>query len=104
MKWNELPELPSRYFTYENSGRKENEAPPYSINKDGELFAWFITLTPIGWTRNPPFRPEYPCIAIMFEDDEFNRIWWHFNDPEYDYAANSKAIPNLIVPDDGLGD
>lgn len=102
MKWNDLPQLPSHRFRYENSGRKSGEAPPYSIEENGDLTAWFSPYTPIGWIRNPPFKTDYPAIGIMFEDQDFNQIWWHFLDPEYEPEELPEGFIINELPDCGM--
>jgi len=80
--------LNSTLFTWENSGQRLGDAPPYHEKHDEELNTLDIEgkygidqiYKVLGYTENPPFDAKgYPSVAIMFERcDTFEKIWWHY--------------------------
>lgn len=32
----------------------------------------------LGYTLDPPFSPAYESVAIMFENSDYELMWWHF--------------------------
>ncbi len=80
--WEEYPRESSVSFTYENSGRREQLAPPYrEVDHDNGVS--IIQVVPgwtiVGYTLEAPFKPQYESVAIMFEASDGWRVWWHFS-------------------------
>jgi len=89
MKWYEkYAKLNPALFTWENSGQRLGDAPPYHAKMDGDLNTIDIegkygidqVYKLLGYTENPQFNAKgYPAVAIMFERcDTFEKIWWHY--------------------------
>ena len=90
MKWYEkYQKINSSLFTWENSGQRLGDAPPYHCKRDENLYTQDIEgkygmdkiYRIVGYTENPPFpAKEYQSVAIMFERlDTFEKIWWHYD-------------------------
>ena len=89
MKWYEKhKKLNAALFTWENSGKKLGDAPPYhnvrNDNFDIEGIEGIYGMEKIykllGYTEDPAFHAKgYPSVAIMFErQDTYEKIWWHY--------------------------
>jgi len=88
MKWFEkYAELPSILFTFENSGNRLGDSPPYRSRRDDNFnvvdivgeYGMSQIYKILGYTESPPFKARYPSVAIMFEDlGTFGKIWWHY--------------------------
>lgn len=89
MKWYEKYEkLDSVLFTWENSGQRLGDAPPYRSKRNKEfdmvdiegIYGTEAIYKILGYTENPPFHAKgYPSVSIMFErTDNFEKIWWHY--------------------------
>lgn len=89
-KWYEqFDEISSALFSWENSGQRLGNAPPYIDIMDDDSF--MVGIKPyvgmdqlfrvVGYTEDPPFPPRgYVGIGIMFEDTtSFEKTWWHYS-------------------------
>jgi hypothetical protein len=86
MWYEKYEKLNSVLFTYENSGKRLGFPPPYRNRMDYDLNTidiygehgmeqlWHI----IGYSEQLPFYPDYPAVGIMFEDNDFEKVWWHY--------------------------
>lgn len=75
-------------FTWENSGQRMGDAPPYRSRRN-EVYETVDICGDhgldkmyrlVGYTENPPFDANgYPSVAIMFEEQtDFFMRWWHY--------------------------
>jgi len=89
MKWYEkYKKLNPSLFTWENSGQRLGDAPPYRSRRNDDYYIIDIygeygmdqIYKIVGYSENPPFHAKgYPSVAIMFErTDTFEKIWWHY--------------------------
>jgi hypothetical protein len=115
MWYKKYPKLNSALFTFENSGKRSNDPPPYSlIERGGELIdikdKYSVSGYKIlGYTESPPFPAEgYLAIAVMFENGNFEKTWWHYpRDEPYnnqnagDAPSSILQPPSLVVPSRG---
>uniref|UniRef100_A0A6M3LGG5 Uncharacterized protein n=1 Tax=viral metagenome TaxID=1070528 RepID=A0A6M3LGG5_9ZZZZ len=78
--WEDYHKLPSAYFTFDNSGRRQRLPPPAREVEQYERISEF-RLEPgwsvVGYTLEPPFHPTYEAVAVMLECAG-DRAWWHF--------------------------
>lgn len=87
-KWYEKYEkLNPILFTYDNSGKKLALGPPYRSRRNDNFdtidiegcYGMDQIFKILGYTEEPPYKAQYPCVAIMFEDlHNFEKIWWHY--------------------------
>jgi len=87
-KWYEkYKKLNSQFFQRENSGNSHALSPPFRYLQDSDwnildikgIYGMETVYEIVGYTENPIYYANYPCVAIMFErKDDFERIWWHY--------------------------
>jgi len=95
MKLSDIPDMNSAKFTFENSGKRANEACVYQMSRYGEpiLSTYAAIYRPIGKTFNPPFlaawQDDENGVAIMYETPDGERMWWHHMMPDDEANAST---------------
>lgn len=77
-----IEELPSTYFTWERyeydyGGRLDLD---FRSSIDDKVMAREIKKRCVGWCDGSKLRirPKSDMVAIMLEDDEFEKFWFHY--------------------------